>query len=257
MALKTRTVVCGCCGKMGAAIVRAAARADDLEVIAGIERHDHPLVGQRLRDSEAFITVDLGKVLGFADVVVEFTTPEASLEHLEMVREAGKPLVLGTTGFDAAQEEMIRKAGTTIPCLYSPSMSLGVSVLFDLVPRASRLLGGDFDVEIVEAHHRQKVDAPSGTAKRLADLVAEGRSAGSGEIAPGGGAGEVGIHSLRAGDVVGEHAVIFAGTGEKVELRHTAADRNTFAQGALRGIRFVAAAAPGLYDMLDVLGVRP
>lgn len=256
MAEMTKVVVCGCCGKMGSALVSAISCAEDLSVIAGIERHDHSLVGQRLRESEAFITVDLGKVLGFVDVVVDFTTPKASVGSVQMARDTGKAMVLGTTGFSEEEEEMIREASEKIPCLYSPNMSLGVNVLFELVPRATHLLGDGFDVQIVETHHRQKLDAPSGTAKRLAESVARGRGKGARGSSEQGGMPEIAIHSLRAGDIVGEHSILFAGKGETVELRHSVTNRSTFAEGAVRAIRFVAHAEPGLYDMLDVLGVR-
>jgi len=196
--------------------------------------------------------------------VIDFTIPDATLEHVRVAAEGKKPIVIGTTGLNSAQIGDIEKFSAVIPVVLAPNMSLGVNVLFKLVGEVSKTLGGDYDIEIVEMHHRFKVDAPSGTALKLAELAAKGLGVKLEEAGVFGRKGligerkpkEIGVMTLRGGDVVGEHTVIFAGLGERIELTHRASSRDTFARGALRAAKWVVDKLPGLYSMQDVLGLK-
>ncbi|HKW80828.1 MAG TPA: 4-hydroxy-tetrahydrodipicolinate reductase, partial [Casimicrobiaceae bacterium] len=213
------------------------------------------------------IGADVAAALRQADVLIDFTRPAATVAHAAACAAAGVGAVIGTTGLGEGEEKGLIAASKTIPLVYAPNMSVGVNVLLELVGIAARRLGADYDVEIVEMHHRHKIDAPSGTALALGESVASslGRNLErDGVFARQGVTGErksgsIGFASLRGGDVVGDHSVVFAGPGERVELSHRASSRNTFAQGALRAARFVAerraARAPGVYGMRDVLGL--
>jgi 4-hydroxy-tetrahydrodipicolinate reductase len=214
------------------------------------------------------IVADVAAALRETDVLIDFTRPSATVAHVNACAAAGVGAVVGTTGLDEADRNALREAGRTIPLVYAPNMSVGVNVLLKLVALAAQRLGADYDVEIVEMHHRHKVDAHSGTALQLGEAVAAalGRNLkDDGVFARDGVIGErkpgaIGFAALRGGDVVGDHTVIFAGPGERIELAHKASSRTTFAQGALRAARFVAARraakAPGLYDMRDVLDLN-
>jgi 4-hydroxy-tetrahydrodipicolinate reductase len=197
------------------------------------------------------------------DVIVDFSTPAATRTLLELAVAHRRPIVIGTTGHDAAERPALRALAAQVPCVWSGNFSVGVNLLYALTRRAARALGPDFDAEVVEMHHRFKQDAPSGTAARLAEIVREERGLGpeaerhgrrglAGPRPPG----EVGVHALRGGGVVGDHTVVFAGLGERVELAHRAADRAIFARGALRAALWVAGREPGVYDMQDVLGLK-
>ncbi len=244
-------VIAGCCGRMGSRIATLAL-ADSAFAIAGaIEGKTHPAIGQDLGlllGSKALgvrVTADGHDALQHAEVLIEFTTPEATLEHVQLARQLKKPMVIGTTGLSDAQRATIVDAAKTIPIVLSPNMSVGVNLLFELVQAAAKRLGLAYDVEIVEAHHRAKKDAPSGTAKRLAEMLAASRKQSADRIP---------VHAVRAGDIIGDHQVIFAGPSERLELIHRAQSRDVFALGALRAARFVADERPaGLYDMTHVL----
>jgi 4-hydroxy-tetrahydrodipicolinate reductase len=197
------------------------------------------------------------------DVVVDFSSPRATQSLLELAVSRNKPIVIGTTGHDAAEKPGLLKLAARVPCVWAGNFSVGVNLLFALTRRAARVLGSDFDAEIVEMHHRFKKDAPSGTAARLLEIILEERRLGSeaarhgrkgitGERTPA----EVGVHSLRGGDVVGDHTVVFAALGERLELSHKAGDRAIFARGALRAAQWIVAQKPGVYDMQDVLGLK-
>lgn len=253
-----KVIVCGALGRMGGTVAEEVARESDLTLFGAIEAPDHPGLGTSLHDIE--VTSDLEKVLPHGDVVVDFTNPEAALSHILWSAKAGKPAVVGTTGLTEDQIQDARKAAEKIPLLLSPNMSAGVNLLFRVVEDVTRALP-DFDVEIVEIHHNQKKDSPSGTAARIADIVERMKPAvqrlhGRQGILGPRKQEELGIHSLRGGDVVGEHTVIFAGEGERFELTHKAHSRRTFARGTIRAIRFVVGKEPGLYSMADVLGLR-
>jgi 4-hydroxy-tetrahydrodipicolinate reductase len=244
---------------MGRELCRAALETDGFELAGGTLEPGAPELG-----------ADLGELCGAgpagviatehppedADVLVEFTTPEATVEHLSY----GKPHVVGTTGLSAEQHARVEDAARSVPVVLAPNMSVGVNLLRGVVRELSRRLGDGYDIEVVEAHHRNKKDAPSGTALFLARAAAEGRGQDLDEVAVYGregvaprGEGEIGIHALRGGAVVGEHRLVFYSGGEEVEVIHRALSRRTFADGALRAARFAAGAGPGLYSMRDVL----
>lgn len=239
-----RVAVAGALGRMGREVVRLAEEAPDLSLSGTWDARGG---------------TELGAALTGADVVIDFTSPDGTLAVAAAAADRAVPVVSGTTGLPAEARAALAKIAARIPVLHAANMSAGVAVLADLVTEAVRRLGDDFDVEIVEMHHRHKVDAPSGTALRLADAVSaarpgiekvHGRSGAAGPRRPG----EVAILALRGGDVVGDHTVVLAGPGERIELTHRASSRETFAQGALRAARWIVGRSPGLYGMADVLG---
>ena len=243
-------VISGCCGRMGLRIAALALADHGVRIAGALEHTGHPQLG---RDLSAVlgcpalgvtITDQAQKAITKGRVVIEFTTPEATLAHLALAERAGAGMVIGTTGLDSAQRDRIAAASRRIPVVFSPNMSLGVNLLFELVELAARQLDPSYDIEIVEAHHRMKKDAPSGTAKRLAEAAAEGRATAVERIP---------VHAIRAGEIVGDHTVIFAGPSERLELVHRAQSRDAFAAGALRAARFAHSRVPGLYTMSDVL----
>ncbi|UCF05800.1 MAG: 4-hydroxy-tetrahydrodipicolinate reductase [bacterium] len=253
-----RVIVNGACGRMGGAVIEEIALDEDLELVGAIEAPGHP----RLEETVYGVTVtDAPKtVLEQGDVVVDFTNPEASLALISDCADAGRTAVIGTTGFTSEQLETACSHAARIPLLISPNMSLGVNLIFKLVGDAAAALP-DFDAEVLEIHHNRKKDSPSGTAARIAEVLASvrpdtavmhGRRGIVGPRKPH----EIGMHSLRGGDVVGEHTVVFAGEGERVELTHRAHSRRTFARGTIRAIHYINGKKPGLYTMNDVLGLR-
>lgn len=203
-------------------------------------------------------------MLESADLVIDFTNAAASLEHLRQASAAGKSMVIGSTGFTRDQLDEAAELASRIPCMISPNVSIGVNILFKIVADAARLLGDNFDVEIIEAHHRFKKDAPSGTAVKLAQLIAESLNRDLGKVGVYARHGligertdsEIGIQTIRGGDIVGEHTVIFAGLGERIELVHRAQSRDILARGAIHAAKWLTKQAPGLYDMSDVLGLK-
>ena len=246
-----RLAIAGSCGRMGRAIASLALQDSVFAIAAALESAGHPSLDQEYgailgRPTPLGIRVsdDARAGLRQGDVLIEFTSPEATAAHAALARELKKPMVIGTTGLADAQLAAIRAAAEAIPIVLSPNMSIGVTVLYELARTAVQRLGPGYDVAIVEAHHRHKQDAPSGTAKRLAEVLG---------AAQGGAA--VPVQSVRAGDIVGDHTVVLAGPAERLELTHRAHSREVFAQGALRAARFVASRPPGLYDMADVLRV--
>jgi 4-hydroxy-tetrahydrodipicolinate reductase len=265
-----RAALAGVAGRMGSRIAQIIAESEGLTLAGGFERPDHPKVGRDLAEviggPPTGLRVDGGirEVLEKADVVIDFTAASVSLAHLREASSAKKPMVIGSTGFTPDQLEQARQMASSVPCVLAPNMSMGVNVLFKVVADVARLLGPDFDVEIVEAHHRFKKDAPSGTAVKLAQVVAEslGRSLEEvGVYARHGIIGErtgqeIGVQTLRGGDIVGDHTVMFAGLGERIELIHRAHSRDNFARGALRAALWVVRQPPGLYDMQHVLGIK-
>lgn len=265
-----RAAVAGIAGRMGSRVAQLIRETDQLELAGGFEQPDHPGVGREVAEfiggAQTGLTIagSVKEVLAMADVVIDFTSASASCLHLEAAAAAGKPMVIGSTGFSAAQVEKARELTRNIPCVLAPNMSMGVNVLFKVVADVARLLGEGFDIEIVEAHHRFKKDAPSGTALKLAQVAAEalGRDLERvGVYARQGLIGErseqeIGIQTIRAGDIVGEHTVTFGGMGERIELTHKAHSRDNFARGALRAAMWVVSQPAGLYDMQNVLGIK-
>lgn len=262
-------VVAGAAGRMGSRLVALARDAADLAVAGAFERPGHPAVGRDAGEVAGAgrlgvpIAADPGPLLTRGRVLVEFTAPEPTLEHLRLAAAQGARAVVGTTGLSPAQVAEVGRLGRDTAILFSPNMSVGVNLAFRVLALMARALGDDYDIEITEIHHRMKKDAPSGTAQRMAEVVAEALGRSLDEVGVYGRHGlvgerkpkEIGVHALRGGDVVGEHTVVFSTLGERLELTHRAHSRDTFAHGALRAARFVAGAAPGLYSMHDVLQV--
>jgi len=240
-----RVLLVGAKGRMGQAIL-GAAEAGDAVIVASLDQGD-----------------DLTKEIGACEVVIDFSHPSATATICRACLDASKPLVTGTTGHSNEERALLENAAKSLPVISSPNFSMGVNALFWLTRRAAEMLGEGFDLEIVETHHRLKKDAPSGTARKLAEIlcevreldyaknVAHGRKGLAGERA----SAEIGVHSIRGGDAVGDHTVMFAGRGERLELKHEASSRETFALGALRAARWIVGKSPGLYSMEDVLGL--
>jgi 4-hydroxy-tetrahydrodipicolinate reductase len=268
MSTPAQIIVLGAKGRMGRMVLEACVKIEreqpgTVDVLAGVDMQ--ALVNEAINLGGLSIPYsrNLESVARAGAVVIDFTSPEASLAALSVAESVGMPYVLCTTGFDAAQKARIGAAAQKIPVLFSPNMSIGVNVLFKAVEAVAKALGDAYDVEIIEAHHNQKKDAPSGTALGLAEAVARGLSVNLADHAVYGregmtGArprGEIGIHAVRGGDIAGDHTVLFAGDGERVEIRHVAHGRQVFAQGALRAALFLKGRKPGLYTMADVLGL--
>lgn len=246
-----KLVVSGSCGRMGRSIATLALADSACRIAAALEASGHPSLGHdygmvlgRPKPLKVPVTDDARAALARGDVLIEFTVPEVTIQHATLAVELRKPMVVGTTGLTPAQQDALAGAAKQIPIVFSPNMSLGVNVLFELAKLAAERLGQRFDVEIIEAHHKFKKDSPSGTAKRLAEAVAAGRKQPVSAIP---------VHAVRAGDIVGDHTVIFAGASERLELTHRAQSRDVFAGGALMAAQFVKGRKPGLYDMADVL----
>jgi 4-hydroxy-tetrahydrodipicolinate reductase len=260
----------GAAGRMGGAVVRAVAETEGLELVAAIERPDHPRLGE---DAGAVagvgvrgvaISGSLDEALAACDVAIDFTSPAATAELAERAAARGVRLVVGTTGLGPDERRAVEAAAARVPVVMAANFSVGVNVLLGLLRVAARALGDGYDVEIVEAHHRQKRDAPSGTALRMAEAIAAARGldlAGAARHGRSGDAGprpaaEIGLHAVRGGDVVGDHTAHFLGAGERVEITHRASSRETFARGAVRAALWLDGRGPGLFDMEDVLGLR-
>jgi 4-hydroxy-tetrahydrodipicolinate reductase len=266
----TRIAILGADGRMGHALIQACHQADHLTLGAAIERPGSPALGTDAGQLAGIgilsvpVSDQLADVASQFDVLIDFTRPEPSLAALEGCVSHGKRMVIGTTGFSAAEKARIADAAKTIPIMLAPNMSVGVNLSLKLLEIATRVIGQETDIEIIEAHHRHKVDAPSGTALRMGEVVAAamgkelddcavwGRQGHTGEREPG----TIGFSVIRAGDIVGDHTVMFADEGERVEIRHHASSRMTFAKGAMRAAHWLASQPPGLYDMQDVLGLK-
>ena len=248
-------------GRMGRAIAEALAETPGVVLAAGVDRDDSGLVGTEIGGVK--VTSDLPAAIASSDVVVDFTHPRSVEAAARECAAAKRAMVIGTTGLDAAAYEAIDALAEVAPVVVAPNTSLGVTLLFHLAARAAAALGDEFDAEIVEMHHRRKVDAPSGTAVRLGEVVAKAKGLDPGEHVVHGRSGqvgarptrEIGIMTLRGGDVVGEHTLVLAGAGERLELTHRATSRAIFARGAIRAAKWVVGRAPGRYDMSDVLGL--
>lgn len=262
--------VLGCAGRMGRAVLAEVLAIDGATVIGGTETTGHPALGQDLgalagREPIGLVADDdAAGLIQRADVVIEFSSPEATVAHATAAAAHGTAHVIGTTGLSDRQSGAIAAAGQRTPIVWAANMSLGVNLLLGLTEQVARALGPEaFDIEIVEIHHKHKVDAPSGTALALGEAAARGRDVALAEMADRGRdgltgartAGAIGFAALRGGDVVGDHSVVFAGMGERLELSHKATDRRIYAKGAVHAARWAAAQAPGLYGMADVLGL--
>ncbi len=265
-----KAIVAGCAGRMSGRIINLIQKTDDIILAAGFERGDHPSIGRDIGEVLGIgklgiqIAKDIREVISKGDVVIDFTYHEASLSHLRTAVEYKKPMVIGTTGFNRDEMEEIAELAKKTPCVLTPNMSVGVNVMFKMAKEIAAILGEDFDVEIMEAHHRFKKDAPSGTALKLAHILAASLNRDLDKVAVYERRGmigerksdEIGIQAFRAGDIVGEHTILFGGTGERIEFTHRAHSRDCFAKGALRATRWIINQENGLYDMQDVLGLK-
>ena len=267
--MTVQVAIAGVSGRMGRALIEAVAEDAGCELCAAIDRPASPLLGQDAgaawgTASHVLVTDQAAVALQNAQVLIDFTRPDATFAYLDACAAAGVPLVIGTTGFDEAGKARITATARHIPIVFAPNMSVGVNLLMKLAELAAQVLEDGYDIEIIEAHHRHKVDAPSGTALGLGQAVAGaihrdlaqcavyGREGVTGERDPK----TIGFATVRGGDIVGDHTLLFAGIGERVELTHKASSRATFAQGALRAAKWLQDRAPGLYDMRDVLNLK-
>ena len=264
-----RIAVAGASGRMGQMLIDAIRAADDCRLSGALDIASSSAIG---KDAGSFsgqptgvlITPDLHLGLSDSQVLIDFTRPEGTLEHIKVCRELGVALVIGTTGFTEAQKAVIAEASKDIAIMMAPNMSVGVNVTLKLLEMAAKALSTGYDIEIIEAHHRHKVDAPSGTALKMGEVIADAlgrdlkdcavyaREGVTGERDPS----SIGFATIRGGDIVGDHTVLFAGTGERIEISHKSSSRATYAQGSLRAVRFLADQKTGLFDMFDVLGLK-
>lgn len=265
-----RIAIAGVAGRMGRQLVEACAQAADVTLAVAVERPGSSMIGcdagelAGIGRNGVVVGDDLAARLDDFDVLIDFTRPEPTLAHLALCRAAGRCAVIGTTGFTAAQKAEIQAAAADAGIVFAPNFSVGVNLCFRLLDLAARVLGDEVDIEVLEAHHRHKVDAPSGTALRMGEVVASalgrelaecavyGREGHTGERP----AAQIGFATIRGGDIVGDHTVLFAGAGERIEITHKSASRMPYALGALRAGRFLRGRASGLFDMQDVLGLK-
>lgn len=264
-----KIVIAGCSGRMGQALLSGVFGDEELVLHGALDSPTSAMLGRDAGEmlgkvSKVSVTADVERAIQGADVLVDFTRPEATMQYLSACQKHGVKMVIGTTGFTPEQKLDIENVAKRIAVAFAPNMSVGVTLLINLVEQAAKVLKDDFDIEVVEMHHKYKVDAPSGTALRLGEAAAHGigqslkdcavyaREGVTGERE----AGKIGFATLRGGDVVGDHTVIFAGTGERVELTHKASSRATFSLGALRAAKYLGQKSSGLFDMRDVLGLK-
>lgn len=256
-----RIIICGAAGRMGQAIIAIAKCDTDVQIAGALEYDGNKVIGTG--DPVIASVKDLEKFLVEADAVIEFTNPESTLKNLETAKKHNVPFVVGTTGFTQEQKEIISKIAKSIPVVFSPNMSVGINILFKLVEEVAKKVP-DYDIEIVELHHNKKKDSPSGTAAKLAEVAASSLGENIRDVGVYGRyssneprkKGEIGVLSVRAGDIIGDHTVYFAGPGERIELTHRAHARDTFAAGAVRAAKWAVGQKPGLYDMSDVLYLK-
>lgn len=263
-------VLAGGAGRMGGKIIQLIQKSAEIKLSGAFEKQGHPAIGKDVGEVAGIgkmgldLKGDISEVIKDADVLIDFTTPESTLNNIRFITKTGQAMVIGTTGITGEGEKEVNRLAQTIRCVMSPNMSVGVNVLFKVVADVSRILSKDWDMEIVESHHRLKKDAPSGTAMRLAKILADstGRNLEKDAVYERRGYigvrkdEEIGIQTLRAGDIVGEHMIVFAGIGERIEIIHRAHSRDNFARGALLACTWVLRQPNGLYDMQDVLGLR-
>lgn len=270
MGPQVKAIVVGAAGRMGVRLLAAIQDTAGVVLAGAVERKDHPQLSRDAGEVAGLgklnvpLSGSLQEVISAGEVVVEFTNPESSLRNLELAAAAGKCAVIGSTGFSAEAMEEVRRLTGRVACVLSPNMSVGVNVMFRAIGDLARVLGEDYDVEVIEAHHRMKKDAPSGTAMKMGQILAQALQRSFEEAAVFERKGiigerkrmEIGMQTVRAGDIVGEHTVIFGGLGERLEVTHRAHSRDNFARGAMRAALWVVKQKPGLYDMQDVLGLK-
>lgn len=266
----SKAIVAGAAGRMGGRITHMIDQSKEFSLGAAFEQAGHPSVGRDLGEVVGLgqlgvkIAGSLKEVIDSGDVLIDFTTPEATLENIQVASSHGISMVIGTTGITGDNLEKVTRLAKGIRCVMAPNMSVGINVMFRIAEEMARILGGDYDIEILETHHRLKKDAPSGTAMRLAQILAGAVDRDLEKVAVYERKGmigertdeEIGIQTLRAGDIAGEHTVMFGGIGERLELTHRAHNRDNFARGAIRAASWIVKQPVGLYDMLDVLGLK-
>ena len=266
---KIKIAIVGASGRMGRMLIEAALKDEGVQLVSAIDQPGTSAIGKDAGElvgmpCGVLVTTDAEDGIAKADCLIDFTRPEGTLDHLDVCQRHKVAMVIGTTGFDEESKQVIAEAAKEIPVVFAPNMSVGVNVVFKLLDTASRILAEGYDVEIVEAHHKLKIDAPSGTALRMGEVVAQalgrdlkqcavyGREGVTGERDPS----TIGFATVRGGDIVGDHTVMYCGTGERVEISHKAGSRMPYALGSMRAARFLAGKPNGLFDMQDVLGLR-
>lgn len=265
-----RAVVSGAAGRMGSRIIALMKETEELSLVGALENKGHQAIGKDAGEvagigkTGIIISEDLESLINSCDVIIDFTLPSATLGRLKTALKNRKAMVIGTTGFKKEEIADIRSLVNEIPCLMAPNMSVGVNLLLKVIADIARVLKDDYDVEIIEAHHRMKKDAPSGTAIKMAQVIADALGRNLDEVGTYARKGmigerpkkEIGLQTIRAGDIIGEHTILFGGLGERIEVTHRVSSRDTFARGALRAALWVVNQKPGLYDMQDVLGLK-
>jgi len=265
-----RIAVMGAAGRMGKTLIEAVQQTPGAGLTAAVDRPDSTLVGADAGELAALgrigvpLSGDLDRVVEEFDVLIDFTHPTVTLKNLAFCRKHGKAMIIGTTGFSVEEKQLLAEAGKDIPIVFAANFSVGVNLCLKLLDTAARVLGDDVDIEIMEAHHRHKVDAPSGTAVRMGEVIADALGRDLKKVAVYGREGQtgareretIGFATVRAGDIVGDHTVLFAADGERVEITHKASSRMTFAKGAVRAALWLDGREPGMYDMQDVLDLR-
>lgn len=263
-------IVAGAAGRMGSRLVALIKESTALQLAGAIEGKGHHALGQDAGETAGCgkagvpITDDLSALLVRGEVVIDFSAPEATLNHLKVVAQHRRAMVIGTTGLAGQELEGLKSLASQVPCVFSPNMSVGVNLIYKVISEMAKTLGDDYDIEVIEAHHRLKKDAPSGTALKIAEVLARAVNRDLNQVGVYARKGligerkkqEIGIQTIRAGDIVGDHTILFGGMGERIEVTHRASSRDTFARGALRAAQWVVEQQPGLYDMMDVLGLK-
>ena len=264
-----KIAIAGATGRMGKMLIEAVLNCTDAELVGALEHESCPLLGEDAggflgKKTGVAITSDMTKALTGAEFLIDFTRPEGTMAHLAVAQKTGSKMIIGTTGLSPEQIDSLKKASVHLAIVFAPNMSVGVNATFKLLEIAAKMLNEGYDIEIIEAHHRHKVDAPSGTALRMGEVIADAlgeklddvavyaREGHTGERK----AGSIGFATIRGGDIVGDHTVLFAGEGERIEISHKSSSRQSYAQGSLRAARFLQAQKAGFYDMQDVLGLR-
>jgi 4-hydroxy-tetrahydrodipicolinate reductase len=263
-------IVAGAAGRMGSRLVALIKESTALTLAGAIEGKGHHALGQDAGEAAGVgklglpITDDLPPLLERGDVIIDFSAPDATLDHLRAAAARRRAMVIGTTGLNPAQLEDMKALARQVPCVFSPNMSVGVNLICKVISEMARTLGDEYDIEVIEAHHRLKKDAPSGTALKIAEVLAAAVNRDLTQVGVYARKGltgerkkqEIGIQTIRAGDIVGDHTILFGGMGERIEVTHRASSRDTFARGALRAAAWVVTRPPGLYDMMDVLSLK-
>ena len=264
-----KIAIAGATGRMGKMLIEAVLNCTDAELVGALEHESCPLLGEDAggflgKKTGVAITSDVTKALTGAEFLIDFTRPEGTMAHLAVAQKTGSKMIIGTTGLSPEQIEALKKASAHLAIVFAPNMSVGVNAILKLLEIAAKMLNEGYDIEIIEAHHRHKVDAPSGTALRMGEVIADALGEKLDDVAVyareghtgARKAGSIGFATIRGGDIVGDHTVLFAGEGERIEISHKSSSRQSYAQGSLRAARFLQAQKAGLYDMQDVLGLR-